>query len=74
MSAITERVTTTEGLGDQLRNGATILLAMNDIVLAVFRHEFVTWRVDCQGNCYWGHYFDDDFEEAYNDYKMRICD
>jgi hypothetical protein len=32
---------------------------------------FATWRVDAEGNCYWGHYTSDAMESA-TDYCERI--
>lgn len=34
-------------------------------------HEYVTWRVDSQGNAFWGHYFRS-FEMAAKDYSSRL--
>lgn len=50
----------------QPRNGATVLVAHRNvgktedyIVLCEWHNgaEFVVWRMDLQGNCYWGDYY-----------------
>ena len=40
-------------------NGMTAVMAKTDSV-----QPFVTWRVDDDGDCYWGHYFDTHDEAA----------
>jgi len=41
-----------------LKNGATLIEQRGDIVLAKTDgyHPYVTWTMDRDGNCYWGHY------------------
>ena len=33
--------------------------------------EFATWRMDLEGNCFWGHYFMENYAKAYHDFIMR---
>ena len=62
--------------GDKLKNGAVILEhdPATGSVLASWdkgnRTEYVTWRVDDDGNAYWGHYFDS-VTDAADDFKKR---
>jgi len=48
--------------GTKLDNGAVLISShdpkdgMGLSVLAIFRGEFVTWKMDSNGGCYWGHY------------------
>jgi hypothetical protein len=58
-----------------LPNGATIMErnVSRGVVLCrrdTVHQPFVTWRVDGDGNAFWGHYFDDE-TEARQDYFMR---
>jgi hypothetical protein len=61
-----------------LPNGAKVLdykiYANGNIValceFGVGYHPFVTWRLDEEGNAFWGHYFDN-AEEAYRDFEER---
>jgi hypothetical protein len=61
-----------------LNNGARVVCAKkrdnHQIVLAVWkkdhREEFVTWAVDRDRNCYWGHYHFNLFD-AMKDYWAR---
>ena len=61
-----------------LKNGATVLELDNTsgVVLAHWprngRTEYVTWAVDNEGNCYWGHYFHTE-AEARDDYLERLA-
>jgi hypothetical protein len=61
----------------QLKNGATVIesttIGKDTIVLAKTSgyHPFVTWRVDAEGNAYWGHYFAHK-EEAEEDFIDRV--
>ena len=41
---------------EKLKNGATVLRRINDVVLCDWNDEYVTWRTDTTGNAYWGHY------------------
>jgi hypothetical protein len=43
-------------VGDTMKNGATVLEAKGDKVLAMRFREFVVWTVDEEGNAFWGHY------------------
>jgi hypothetical protein len=58
-----------------LRNGATVIAFMGDVVLAEWdkgtHKEYVTWRVDANADAYCGHYFRD-LDEAKADFKERI--
>lgn len=60
-------------VGKALPNGALVLAFNNtaNTILALWHTEFVTWRVDAQGNAFWGHYFQIDSEGAWEDYKHR---
>lgn len=47
-----------------LANGAQVIALAGDVVLAMREGgstsvEYVTWRIDAGGACYWGHYFND---------------
>lgn len=63
--------------GCTLKNGS-VLLAIKKIlggiiVLAKWEghyHPYVTWRMDDEGNTYWGHYFAE-YREAKNDFDKR---
>ena len=54
-----------------LKNGATVITEKHNVVLADFNGQFVTWNIDSEGNCYWGHYFGDDFDAASKDFAER---
>jgi hypothetical protein len=44
---------------ETLKNGAEVL-EINEkrtVVLAQTHRDFVTWEMDADGHCYWGHYF-----------------
>jgi hypothetical protein len=43
-------------MAETLKNGATVLWKVKDIVLAQWGNEFVVWRVDHEGNAFWGAY------------------
>lgn len=69
-------------MGATLPNGATLLLSRlrgdgaggdgGYVVLAIVHDdEYVTWRADPAGNCYWGHYFQDDLAGAVRSYMER---
>ena len=76
-------------LANTLPNGAQILARHHTgsrwIVLAVWKldttaREYVTWCVDDDGACYWGHYFttrhvvpQEALQRAENDYRERIA-
>jgi hypothetical protein len=65
-------------LANCLRNGAIILdryeveSCPRWIVLAVWKHEYVTWCVDKDGNSYWGHYHKS-IDKASADYSARVA-
>jgi len=44
-------------LGDQLRNGSTVIAYDSSHVLAFTGHEYAVWNVDQAGHAYWGRYF-----------------
>jgi hypothetical protein len=52
----------------KLNNGAEIIEQRGEVVLARWNspHPFVTWRVDDEGNAYWGHYFKTELEARYS--------
>ena len=58
----------------KLKNGADLIEQRGDVVLAKFRvgkcSSFATWKMDTEGNCYWGHYFDD-IKAAVADFNQR---
>ena len=54
-----------------LNNGATEIERSGNTVLAKWGKGYVTWKIDSDGNCYWGHYFEEDFESAAEDYQAR---
>lgn len=56
---------------DYLPNKALILDVQDDIVLCAWNGQYVTWRVDNAGSCYWGHYHGDNLESAFYEYKAR---
>lgn len=56
---------------DTLNNGATVLRKIGTFVLCEWRGEHVTWKVDTEGNAYWGHYFQN-YSDALNDFNLRV--
>jgi hypothetical protein len=49
---------------ETLKNGATEIarLVTGDKIVVLAKRDtdyepYVTWRMDADGNCYWGHYF-----------------
>ena len=54
-----------------LANGAEVLEQKGDVVLAKFRDEYVTWKIDDSGNAYWGHYHGKDLVKAANEFAER---
>lgn len=64
------------GPGSELRNGATVVHATRRrddwIVLALWHGaEYVTWIVGNDGHACCGHYHQDDFKSACDDYFER---
>jgi hypothetical protein len=57
--------------GRKLNNGATVLAQMDDVVLAQWGKEFVTWRIDREDNAYCGHYFNC-YDSAKKDFLARV--
>lgn len=61
----------------KLPNGAMVLRwrwdreGHHQVVLCIFNHEYVTWKVDSAGAAYWGHYYQTDLEAAVQDFKTR---
>jgi hypothetical protein len=58
-------------LGTLPNTGAKILAQAGDIVLCQWRNEYVTWRIDKEGNAWAGHYTKD-YAFALEDFKERI--
>lgn len=56
---------------ETLKNGATVIERQNDIVLAKWYGEYVTWAIDPSGDTYWGHYHNTDLEAAVQDFNQR---
>lgn len=62
-----------------LKNGATVMTidSTKRLVLAETDRDYVTWRMDQEGNCFWGHYFprrgddNDALTDAISDYNKR---
>ena len=57
----------------KLKNGAEVLLhnKLHGVVLAKWHSDpYVTWKMDREGNTYWGHYFDN-YSDAFQDYLRR---
>ena len=59
-----------------LKNGAQVIKHSKDVVLALFRNEYVTWK--CKVNdetglmdCFWGHYFGTDLANATDSFYER---
>lgn len=76
-----EVITKPIGIGDKLRNGATVL-AMKPytpgnardglIVLALAHREFVTWVCESDGSeAFWGHYYGMDLVSALAGFEAR---
>ena len=69
--------------GEKLPNGATIVACRRveanppyHIMLAMWLRgrndcEYVTWASDLEGECYWGHYHNEDIGDAVVDYLAR---
>lgn len=63
----------------KLKNGADILQDLTTpnyrLVLAKWTgaHQYVTWRVDDDGNCYWGHYFDNEHRARADLYQRAMA-
>lgn len=69
--------------GERLPNGATIVASRRVdlrppyyIVLAMWLRgrndcEYVTWACDLAGECFWGHYYNEDIGAAVADYLGR---
>lgn len=55
----------------KLKNGATLIEQRGDVVLAKFRGEYVTWKIDAMGGCYWGHYHGQDITKAVAEFNER---
>lgn len=55
-----------------LKNGTTLIERRGDVVLAKTdgAQPYATWKIDGDGNTYWGHYFDD-LIEAVDDFVRR---
>jgi hypothetical protein len=59
---------------DTLQNGATLIAQIDSTVLAKLNGQFVTWKIDSEGNCYWGHYFTArELAAAINDFNLRAA-
>lgn len=63
--------------GSLLPNGARVIEARavsigGYVVLAQWGDEYITWRAEGEGDCYWGHYFRS-VTEAARDYEKRIA-
>jgi hypothetical protein len=54
-----------------MNNGARVIAIHDDIVLASFRGEYVTWKLDSEGNAYFGHYYQDSLVKAVEDFAER---
>ena len=59
---------------DTLKNGAKVIACTEDIILALFNGEYVTWLLDDKGNCHSVHYFGPYFGEASRSYEKRVND
>lgn len=58
----------------ELANGAQPLAydSESKVVLANFRNELVTWKVDSEGNCNWGDYYNKNkFDAAFSGFLSR---
>ena len=56
---------------DKLKNGALVLMCSDDVVLCAWNDEYVTWRVDRDGFCYWGTYHAHDLIAAIEKFNKR---
>lgn len=56
---------------NKLKNGATIAQEYRNVVLAHWRGDWVTWKIDTERNAYWGHYYDN-YQDAINDFARRV--
>ena len=57
---------------ESLRNGSVVIKREGEIVLAkTASEEWVTWSTDKEGNAFWGHYFQEDFFAAVDDFMVR---
>lgn len=54
-----------------LKNGATVIEQVGDTVLAKIDGNYVTWKVDDDGNTHGGRYFGGDLMEAVKDLQGR---
>jgi hypothetical protein len=59
-------------MAETLKNGATVLWKVKDVVLAQWGNEFVVWRVDPEGNAFWGTYCNGNRELAERRFKERL--
>lgn len=58
-----------------LKNDGDLIHIQAGFVLAWWEGQFVTWAIDKEGNCYWGHYHkEDQFFEAVQDFRTRVDD
>jgi hypothetical protein len=62
-------------VGKLLRNGATVLAQVDNVVLCEWprsgERQYVTWVIDADGNTYAGHYFGT-LEAARNEFTQRV--
>ena len=58
-------------IGQRLSNGGLVIAVRDDVVLANWNGQYVTWRFDDNGDCYWGRYHGEDFQSASDDFKAR---
>jgi hypothetical protein len=58
----------------KLNNGAVVIEQKGDVVLARWDRDgkYVTWKVDNEGNAYWGHYFTA-LSDAVADFNKRAA-
>lgn len=65
-------------IGAKLPNNATLIRWDNipggKLVLAKFGNDYVTWRANSEGECYWGHYHQEDLAGAAAEYSTRLRD
>lgn len=54
-----------------LPNGAIVFAKRPGVVLALYRGDFVTWCIDDEQNCFWGHYFRRDIVAAVASFNKR---
>lgn len=60
-------------MAEHLKNGAEVIARCGEIVLAhrpKTATPWITWRVDCEDNAYWGRYFTD-YQTALMDFVNR---